>query len=65
MRAVPLIAALLIGGRALAATPLCVEARSDVDEAGFQKLVDNELAHQPSHRVVATDCESLLVAELS
>jgi hypothetical protein len=64
MRALLFIAALLVATPALAVTPLCVEARSDVDEAGFRKLIDSELGHQPSHRVVPADCESLLVAEL-
>src|SRR5581483_2451850 len=49
---------------ARAATPLCLDARADADAENFRKLVEDELAHHPSHQLVATGCASRLTVEL-
>src|SRR5262249_2112096 len=62
MRALLVIA--LFARVASAATPLCLEVHDDAEAEGVRKLVEDELAHHPSHRVVTEDCSSRLVVEL-
>jgi hypothetical protein len=64
MRAACFLAIALLAPAAQAAIPLCVEVRADGDDASFRKLVDDELAHHPSHHVVTTGCLSGLAVEL-
>jgi hypothetical protein len=57
-------AALLFPTAARAEVSLCLQVKSDADDArGFDKLVRSEIARHPSHRLRA-DCESRLSAEL-
>jgi hypothetical protein len=49
---------------ARASVTLCLEVRSDADGDGLRKLVEDELGHHPSHRVVAEGCESRLTVEM-
>jgi hypothetical protein len=62
MRALVLIA--LLAAPAHAVTRLCLDVRSDADEPGLRKLVSDELAHHPTHRLTDGDCESRLTVEL-
>jgi len=48
----------------LLATRLCLETRADTDPAEFARLVQDELAHHPTHTVVQDGCESQLGVEL-
>lgn len=51
--------------RARAAVALCVDVKAGLaEQAGFEKLLRSELGRHPSHRVVATGCDSHLQAEL-
>jgi hypothetical protein len=60
-----LVIALALGPvTARAATPLCLEVRADADAAGVRKLVEDELMHHPTHRLVAAGCASQLAVEL-
>jgi hypothetical protein len=64
MRGALVIALVLAAGAARAATPLCLAVSADADLAGFRALVEEELAHHPSHRLVQAGCASQLVVEL-
>jgi hypothetical protein len=55
---------LLVSSSARAATPLCLEVRADADADGFRRLVQDELAHHPSHALVSEGCASRLTVEL-
>jgi hypothetical protein len=48
----------------LLATRLCLETRADSEPAAFARLVQNELAHHPTHALVQEGCESKLLVEL-
>jgi hypothetical protein len=67
MRAAALAIALtLLSSTARATVPLCLEVRADADAAGLEKLTVDELAHHPSHHLVArgAPCDSRLTVEL-
>jgi hypothetical protein len=64
MRCALVIAIVLGAGAARAATPLCLAVSADADLPGFRALVEEELAHHPSHRLVAANCPSRLAVEL-
>jgi hypothetical protein len=64
VRVVAAIAVALVSTVAHAATPLCLEVRADGDAAAFRQLVENELAHHTTHRLVASGCASQLSVEL-
>src|SRR2546423_7216885 len=60
-----LLAPLLLGSADLhAATRLCVQVHTDESGDGLQRLVENELAHHPSHVAVKERCDSNLLVEL-
>jgi hypothetical protein len=54
----------LSAATAHAATPLCVETRAESEAEGFRKLVEDQLAHHPTHRLVTDGCRAHLTAEL-
>jgi hypothetical protein len=63
--ALVLVAVLCAGlSDARAETPLCVTVRSDEDSAGLRKLVESELAHHRSHRLVSEGCTGTLLVDL-
>lgn len=64
LAAVTLVAVALVSVEARAATPLCLEVRADADAPAFRKLVEDELAHHPTHRLVTEACASQLTVEL-
>jgi hypothetical protein len=51
-----------LSGQARATVALCLEVRAE--EPSFRKLVEDELSHHPTHRIVQSGCESLLTVEL-
>ncbi len=60
-----LLGLLLLPIGARAETRLCLEIKApDPRMKNFEKLVRAELAHHPTHRVVADRCQSLLVVEI-
>ncbi len=58
------ITLVLVGSTAWGAVPVCLDVRADADTAGFRKLVEDELAHHPTHHLVTETCESRLAVEL-
>ena len=62
--AVVLVIVLAAAATARAATPLCLDIHADADADAFRKLVEDELAHHPTHRLVKTGCASQLAVEL-
>ena len=49
---------------ARAQTPLCISVRSDEEAAGLRELVESELAHHRSHRLVGEGCPGTLRVDL-
>ncbi len=64
MRVLVLIVMCLVAIPARAVTPLCLETRTENDAAGFRKLIEDELAHHKTHKLVSEGCASHLSAEL-